>query len=110
MKDVIQTDVELKLRLAGISVVTLEEDRKLPGGPIVWVRVNLTDDAQAANIEVALRQDATLVRNDEPVYAVETWTTILLISRPTDSQRIRDVVKDLVDAFLNAWLSVNPKN
>ena len=107
-RDAIQTDVELKLRLAGMRVVTRQEDRSLPGGPFLWVSVNLTSDAQAASINIALCQNAILELNYELAPAVRTWLTSRLIVRLT-GQRIRDDVKDDVDEFLNAWLSVNPK-
>jgi len=51
--ETIQTDVELKLRLAGIRVVTREESFKQPGSPLFYVRVNLSDQARAASIEVS---------------------------------------------------------
>lgn len=106
-KDTIQTDVELKLRLAGMHVVTVEEVIKSPGGPFVSVQVNLTPNAQAASIEVELDQGASLKRTAELAY-VRTWGTGVLLANPSP-QIIRDKVNDRVDQFLNAWLSVNPK-
>jgi hypothetical protein len=107
-KDTIRTDVELKLRLGEMRVVPLGELSKVPGGPLIFVDVNLTDDAEAANIEVELRQNASLVRNHQPGFEVSTWRIEQLISHPT-AQGIRDGVKDCIDKFLNAWLTVNPK-
>jgi hypothetical protein len=106
--DAIQTEVELKLRLAGIGVVTRQEGLKLPGMPELYVRVTLTEHAAAASIEIQLQQNARLDRNGELAFGVVTWDTIGLLSSP-DSRFIRDNIKDLVDTFLNAWLSVNPK-
>lgn len=107
-KETIQTDVELKLRLAGMRVVTQEEDFKLPGMPFLWVYVNLTDVADAAHIQIELRQNAQLERNGERAISVATWRGGAVIANPS-LQTIRDDVKDSVDTFLNAWLSVNPK-
>jgi hypothetical protein len=106
--ETIQTDVELKLRLAGIRVVTPEEGYKLPGSPYVYVILTLTPNANAAYINVQLVQNVLLERNGEHVYGVPTWDTGYIMPVPT-SQRIRDTIKDKVDVFLNAWLSVNPK-
>jgi hypothetical protein len=106
--DTIQTDVELKLRLAGMRVVTEEEGVKLPGGPYLYVRITLTDNAVAASIEVELVQSALLQRNNLFAPSVTTWDKLHVLSYPT-SQGIRDAVKDDVDKFLNDWLSVNPK-
>jgi len=98
--DMIQTDVELKLRLAGMRVVTA-------GRPYLYVRVTLTDDAQAASIEVQLRQSVLLVSNSQRTIG-STWGMTTLISHP-NTEVIRNTIKDAVDRFLNAWLSVNSK-
>jgi hypothetical protein len=107
-KDAIQTDVELKLRLAGMRVVTMEEDFNLPGTPFLYINVNLTDTTKAGHIEVELRQNAQLERNGQLALAVTTWRTGGIFANTT-AQHIRDSIKDSVDEFLNAWLSVNPK-
>jgi hypothetical protein len=107
-EEIIQTDVELKLRLAGMRVVKQEEGVKLPGSPYVYVRVTVTDGAGVADINVNLRQNVLLARNRQFALAAETWSKGFLMVLPT-SQRIRVEVKDLVDKFLNAWLSVNSK-
>jgi len=107
-KEMIQTDVELKLRLAGMHVVTQEEDSELPGMPFLNIRVHLADSAKAAHIEVALRQNAQLERDGQRALGVTTWRKGALIASPT-LQTIRDGIKDKIDVFLNAWLSVNPK-
>jgi hypothetical protein len=109
-KDAIRTDVELKLRLAGIRVVeTTEEWAKLTGSPFLYVNVNVLDgSARVANVEVELDQDALLARNGEFASGVTTWSAGGVLVNP-DVQYIRDRIKDAVDKFLNAWLSVNPK-
>jgi len=106
--EAIQTDVELKLRLAGMRVVTDKEAVKLPNVPVLYVRVGLLPRAEAAIIEVQLEQDAVLERNGQLAYSVITWDRAGVVASPT-AQFIRDRVKDNVDEFLNAWLSVNPK-
>ena len=107
-QETIKTDVELKLRLAGIHVVAKEESEKLRGSPVVYVNLNLTDDARAANIDVEFQQNAVLDRNSMWTPRVTTWSKGIVVLSPT-SQRIRDYVRDLIDKFLNDWLSVNPK-
>jgi len=107
--ETIQTDVELKLRLAGLRVVTPEAGVKLPGSPYVYVELNLTDNAQAASVAIELRQNARLEPNGQFVLGVTTWNVGDIIWKPT-AQGIRDNIKDGVDLFLNAWSSVNPKN
>jgi hypothetical protein len=107
-REMLQTDVELKLRLAGIRVATEEEGSKLPGAPHIYTRVNLTDRANAASIEVNLEQNVLLERNGDLLIGAVTWQAGGVLGNPT-AQGIRDRIKDLADEFLNDWLSVNPK-
>jgi hypothetical protein len=103
----IQTDVELKLRLAGMRVVTRNEWLPIAGNPYLYVRVNVTKGAQAGSVEVDLNQDVLLKRNGAEASGVPTWTVGQTLANP-DAQFVREQTKDLVDRFLNAWLSVNP--
>jgi hypothetical protein len=107
-KQAIQNDVELKLRLAGIRVVTQQESLKLPGSPFLHIMVTTSPDRRAVSIGVELGQDAWLARSGELV-TVMSWQTGGVVSNPGVAQAIRDLIKDYVDEFLNAWLSVNPK-
>lgn len=107
-KDTIRTDVELKLRLAGMRVVTQGEGIVLPGSPSVYVQVTVTNPALAANIDLELNQDVLLQRNGQLAPFAVTWRTNSVLANPT-LQSIRNDIKDCVDQFLNDWLSVNPK-
>jgi len=75
-KESIQTDVELKLRLAGMTVVTLEESNSLPGRPYLYVFVNVTARPGAARIDVSLHQDARLERDGQRVTLVQIRVSI----------------------------------
>jgi hypothetical protein len=107
-KETIQSEVEQRLRLGGLRVVSAEQSARLPGTPYLYVRVNLVDHARAVGVEVDLNQGALLVRNGQIVPSAITWSRSALLSKPT-VQNIRHAVNDRVDAFVNAWLSVNPK-
>ena len=98
----IATDVELKLRLAGMRVV--ESSRVL-----LYVNANLMNNLRAAHVEIELVQPVTLVR-DPTIMSVlgRTWSAGNLIVNPS-AQFIHDAIKDAVDKFLSAWLSVNAK-
>ena len=91
-----------------MRVVTDDQGQNLPGDPYVYVKMDLTEDRRAADAEVDLAQNTRLVRNDEFAPGAVTWRAGFVASSPT-AQSMRDGVKDLVDKFLNAWLSVNPK-
>jgi hypothetical protein len=95
---VIESDVNLKLRLAGMRVVTAAEILTIPGSPILNVNV-ATLAPQAASIQVQLDQDAQLERNEEFAPEVTTWGTTVVVANPT-VHGIRDTIKDEIDKFL----------
>lgn len=105
-EDNIQTDVELKLVVAGLHVVPEAEHYKLPGMPYLYINANLTPDGKVASVEVELRQNVRLERKNDLVTVVSTWSLGTLMEAPTD-QRVRDRIKDDVDTFLTAWRAAN---
>jgi hypothetical protein len=109
----IQTDVELKLRLAGVKVLTKEESIKTPGSPYLYVNLNFipANGFSVYQIEVDLKQSVLLDRdNAVRSYGATTWSTSILGMAPRDTvSTIRRALSDLLDKFLNAYLAVNPK-
>ena len=111
-EDQIRTDVELKLRMAGIRVLSNEE---WPSGllPYLYVRVYGSKSEigfVAINIYIGLKQDIILTRN--PLISSEAFTWSTEYTGHVGVKKItiiRESIKDLVDEFLNAYLSVNPK-
>lgn len=74
----LQTDIELKLRLAGITVLSQRETLRTLGSPYLYVRVNVlqsnsTPGLFAYSVSVALKQRAALVRDPEILVGAETW-------------------------------------
>jgi hypothetical protein len=109
--DSIRTDTELKLHLAGIPVLSKDAWAKEPGLPYLDVSVNVGKPEQGVyiyNIIVALRQDVILVRSPDISSRAETWF-VGGVGLTPDLKDIREVTKDEVDKFINAYLSVNPK-
>ena len=114
-KELIQTDVESKLRLAGIKILSIREWLNEPGSPHlgVWVNSSKKDESRllyAYTIEVSLSQSVYAKRNKEIVFIAETWSVedVGLVEEDKVNS-IRDSVNDLVDKFINDYLSVNPK-
>lgn len=111
----IQTDVELKLRLAGIKVPTEEEHLHQPGTPYLYINANVHLGHENSGlayyaIDCELEQDVTLTRDESISTVATTWETGKAgVVGTSNLQRIRDSVKDLVEEFINAYLSVNPK-
>ncbi|HXW62876.1 MAG TPA: hypothetical protein VEJ45_09765 [Candidatus Acidoferrales bacterium] len=104
-KETIQTDVELKLRLAGIHILSEEEDNNTPGAPSLYVNVRVVRSAAAVAVE--LKQGVRLVRNGELSQGT-TWS-VGGVGANLTAESIRNHIKDYLDEFLNAWLSVNPR-
>ena len=107
LKSQSRTDVEAKLRIAGIKVLL---DK--PGVP--WMRVRLDSLTNIQDIvymvHLDLIQDAHLIKNYKltRLTRVITWSTGYL-RRTYRIEDIRSDIKDLTDQFINAYLSVNPK-
>jgi hypothetical protein len=111
---ILLTDVELKLRLAGINVLSAEEHKKDALKPFVYVAADVMKDRHTKacvwHVTVALSQVVSLHRDQSITTAASTWDAGMLgIEFPTAEQGVRDAAKNLVDQFLNAYLSVNPK-
>jgi competence protein ComGC len=112
-KDMIKTDVELRLRKAGVKVLTQEDRLKIPGWPCLYVSTTILSERHlyyAVLIKVEVGEMVTLARGQE-VYA-PIWRTSRtgLLGAPIAIERnIRDKVGDLVDEFINDYLAANPK-
>ena len=111
----VQTDVKLRLRKAGIRVLTEEQRLKTPGRPYLYVNVNARKveqmDHYVYSIRVALRQIVSLERDPSITTVGETWDQGYLGITTTDEmpKDIRDDVGDFVDMmFINDYLTANP--
>jgi hypothetical protein len=109
----IQTDVEQKLQQAGIPVLDSDESSKA-GSAILEISVSVltsSDGRWSYMITVGLDQDANLARDPSIFTALATtWQVGVLGTIGKQNVRsLRDVVKDLVDKFINAYFAVNPK-
>jgi hypothetical protein len=111
-KSQIQTDVELYLRMAGIKVLTDEEIISAPGMPTLDVRVIAMrgDGVSFYFISVGVMQGVMLKRDPQSGCGARTWSTENFITgKAINLQSLRHNLKVLVDNFINAYLSVNPK-
>jgi hypothetical protein len=109
----LRTDVELKLRLAGIKVIT-PADAVVPGFPALYVNVLAVTGPEpwAWETHVALLQKVRLDRDQTiVVYNAVTWwdASVGIVGSSGIARVVRNATKDLVDKFINAYLSVNPK-
>jgi hypothetical protein len=110
-KNQIQADTELKLKSAGISVLTREEFLKLSGHPYLYVSVNISVlKTQITRylfyIRIELNQEVVLVRAPDTKVSTVTWSAGGWgIDFSLDN--IRQTVKTQVDRFINAYLAEN---
>jgi Putative peptidoglycan binding domain len=106
--------VELRLRHAGIRILTTKEERsRTPGAPYLYINVNVLlrpDRLDAFNITVELNQDASL-KTDGSLATVATWSVGATgsVGNTMGLYFIRNSVRDIVDKFINAYLSVHPR-
>jgi hypothetical protein len=114
----IQMDTELKLRLAGIKV----EAKVIPGKPALYIfilglripKLPMESPVYTFYIDVSVVQMVRLERDLTFFNWIHTWSIDYIGVRgsrnPDDiKNHIRDVNKDLVEKFINAYLSANPK-
>lgn len=114
----LKSDSELQLRMAGIRVLSKKEWATTKGGPVCYVEVNVVSDMALAQdlgfdlfayeIKVEFNQDVVLVRDVTFKALSPTWSTSYL-GITNSLPRVRGKVKDLVAAFVAAYLDVNPK-
>ena len=110
-KDLIQTTVEIQLRLGGIRVLTASEWIRTASAPLLHVQVNTVKadtGIYAYNVDVGLIQ-AVMLKSGQPALG-QTWQegTIGLVGA-SKLLEVRESVKEYVDKFINAWLTANPK-
>ena len=111
-KDQIKVDVELRLRKAGIQ---LTEDHAAGGFRYLYIQASLIKGTEALaglyayNVRVEFVQPAVVESNWAEVQA-STWSVgnSGMVGRKNVARGTRDTIGDLVDTFLNAYLSVNP--
>jgi hypothetical protein len=110
LQKALQTDVELRLRQSGVLV-------RADASPYLYVRVtalSLSPGDWVFHAHVEFRQEVRPTGGQRRVssYATTWHTPGVLGYVPSDRnmpERVRQEVRDQVDAFLNAWLSVNPR-
>ena len=104
----LQTEAELRLRLAGLEVKAGRDSHL----HICVQRLQLpTTDECVYSVRVELNQAASLTRDSTIFLPTRTWHTELMgiVETRKLNEAIQDAVGDLMDQFVNAYLSVNPK-
>ena len=114
-REQIQTDVELKLRLAGIKVLSREKYGTMKSGAYLYVQVNAIKMrnflACSCNVSVSLIEIVHLARDPAISVYAETWNKncIIIAGSATIGEAAQKVIKNLVDMFINDYLATNTK-
>ena|SRR5665213_693769 len=112
----LRTATELRLRLAGIAIVSDEESADIPGAPYLYVNllaIGKVPGTISYTILLSLEQAATMERNPKiRAVAAVTWSTasIATVGSAKAAEEVRNDLEELIDQFINAYLSVNPKH
>jgi hypothetical protein len=113
-KGQLQTDVELRLRNAGIRVLTREGSLKTKGSPLLYMNITTMPVSNLSlyvfSILVELYQDVRLERDPSiVVMGASTWSKHYLGAVGKNNLgQVRSRVDNLVDMFINDYLAVNP--
>jgi len=113
--DQLQLEIELKLRAAGIKVLTREETLRAPGEPYLYININVNiakteSEIYPYSIDALLLQKVSLLRDPKLTTYAMTWSTggVGSISKELLNQ-LRSSVEDIVDVFIRAYRAENPK-
>jgi hypothetical protein len=109
-REAVRTDVELRLRSAGLRVISPQDAKKIAvkDNTFLYVNVTVTSCGLAATLLAQFGQAAYLLTNCVPIGTAFTWTDVSTLVRPSlDS--VRSEIKDMVDKFLYEWLKQNPR-
>ena len=105
----VRTEVEERLRRAGIAVTTER------GTPYLYVNVEAVKDTALQVygyiIDVELRQAARVMRNPDIVVFADTWSihSIGTVGEADLAHHLRVKLSTHVDLFVDAYLAMNPK-
>ncbi len=113
----LQTATELRLRQFGISVLSEEEQNLVLGNPHLTVVVSVVADEEtqvaALHVSVKIRQGVLLQRDIKVKIILDatTWekSKTGLCSIDKTNGLVQEIVKNLLDEFLNDYLAANPK-
>jgi hypothetical protein len=106
----LQTDVVLKLRMAGMKVLEEDEDPQRTDVPYLYLLVDALKFSKGYvyKIQLSLREPVEVIRKN-----LRVLTTTLRfpggIGITPYLSEIREEVRDQVDEFTQAWLEANPK-
>ena len=110
--EALQKDVELRLRQAGIRVMTMKESLLVPGIPFLYLNVT-THESPGLYIFCLKLELIERIRVDRTpsldLYG-RTWKSRgkLVTVAAGNLRHVREIVRDMVDEFIREYLAANP--
>jgi predicted secreted protein len=112
----LKNDVELRLRQAGIKILSEEESLKWPGHAALRVQVICVPSSDnskfAISVQIKFCQDVYLARDPKIGCIADTWSAPVLTGFCDKSglrNLVREYLSDCIDEFINDYLEANSK-
>ena len=103
LQQAIQRDAEIKLRVAGVEILSAADLMSKPR-----ITISISTVAEVFLITFSFAEPAFLERDKTMRVQAPTWIK-QGIAFTVDEPESRGLIKDMADEFINAWLIVNPK-
>lgn len=111
--EAVQRVVELKLKMAGIGILTPEESLRAVGAPFLSVNIGMRtrDGIRFGDIAIAVHDQACLRRDGDACGGFITWQTsgVFTTKSKKPAQWLQEKVCDSMDLFLQDYLAANPR-
>jgi hypothetical protein len=110
-KAMLQTDLESKLRMVGVRILSDEENHSRLEVPYFYLQVDAFEpkpNHYVYTIRLTLIERVSLSRTDVKVWA-GTYDLPIVIGTASNWQEIRSTSKDQINRFVNDYLSANPE-
>jgi hypothetical protein len=112
MEKVVQSEIEKKLKRAGISLLKYSNESEPAGDPILYVWVKLSGpnyQAPAIEIETKFWQHARPLRDVRKDLHVVTWESQTNDNVAITNDAVLEAVNRQLDEFIKAYNAANPK-
>ena len=111
--EALQRDVELRLRQAGLQVMTMKESLLVPGTPFLYLNVTARENpgVYTFHLKLELMEKVRVERSPSLVLYGRTWKGRgRLVTVGTGNLRsVRENVREMVDEFISEYVAANPR-
>jgi hypothetical protein len=112
-KNLLQKEVESRLRHADIPVLTANEAFNMPGRPYLYLNLTTHDtgvELYSYSIRIELNQDVSMIRNPSIKASATTWiANVVGIVGAQNLPAVTEDVTQLTNQFVRDYLAANEK-